>query len=145
MRAIVFDLSLPRYALGKAFGKQVPSLYWGPLSCVSLREVPEPPLRGPAWATIAVEATGFCGSDLAAVMLKMSPAMSPFSSFPAVLGHEIFGRLREVGAEARAAGFREGDITHSFPLEQYREAIVANVDRGKSKAMKTVFKPAVRA
>ncbi len=36
-------------------------------------------------------------------------------------------------------------ITHSFPLEQYQDAIVANLDRGKSKAMKTVFKPAVRA
>jgi L-iditol 2-dehydrogenase len=109
MRAIVFDLSLARYALAKALGKQLPSLYWGPLSCVSLREVPEPTLRGPAWAKVAVEASGFCGSDLSTVLLKMSPSLSPFSSFPAVLGHEIFGRLSEVGAEARAAGFREGD------------------------------------
>jgi L-iditol 2-dehydrogenase len=109
MRAIVFDLSLARYALAKAFGKRVPSLYWGPLSCVSLREVPEPTLRGSAWAKVAVEAAGFCGSDLSTVLLKMSPALSPFSSFPAVLGHEIFGRLAEVGAEARTAGFKEGD------------------------------------
>jgi threonine dehydrogenase-like Zn-dependent dehydrogenase len=109
MRAIVFDLSLARYALAKALGKRVPSLYWGPLSCVSMREVPEPTLRGPAWAKVAVEAAGFCGSDLSMVLLKMSPALSPFSSFPAVLGHEIFGRLAEVGAEARAAGFKEGD------------------------------------
>jgi threonine dehydrogenase-like Zn-dependent dehydrogenase len=109
MRAIVFDISLPRYALAKALGKQVPSLYWGPLSCLSLRDVAEPPLRGPAWAKIAVDAAGFCGSDLATVLLKMSPALTPFSSFPAVLGHEIFGRLAEVGSDARAAGFREGD------------------------------------
>jgi L-iditol 2-dehydrogenase len=109
MRGIVFDVSLARYALAKALGKQVPSLYWGPLSCLSLRELPEPALRGPAWAKIAVAATGFCGSDLATVLLKMSPALSPFTSFPAVLGHEIFGRLAEVGAEAHAAGFREGD------------------------------------
>lgn len=109
MRAIVFDLSLARYALGKALGRQLPSLYWGPLSCLSLREVPAPALRGPAWATIAVEASGFCGSDLSTVLLKMSPSLSPFSSFPAVLGHEIFGRLAQVGAEARAAGHKEGD------------------------------------
>jgi threonine dehydrogenase-like Zn-dependent dehydrogenase len=109
MRGIVFDLSLPRYALAKAFGKRVPSLYWGPLSCLSLRELPAPTLRGPAWATVAVAAAGFCGSDLATVLLKMSPSLSPFSSFPCVLGHEIFGHLREVGAEARAAGFKEGD------------------------------------
>ena len=109
MRAIVFDLSLARYALAKALGRQLPSLYWGPLSCLSLRELPEPPLRGPAWAKLAVEATGFCGSDLSTLLLKMSPALSPFSSFPAVLGHEIFGRLSEVGSDARADGFREGD------------------------------------
>jgi threonine dehydrogenase-like Zn-dependent dehydrogenase len=36
-------------------------------------------------------------------------------------------------------------ITHTFPLEKYQEAIVANIDRGKSKAMKTIFKPAARA
>ena len=109
MRGVVFDVSLARYALAKALGKKVPSLYYGALSCLSLREVAEPMLRGPAWAKVAVDAAGFCGSDLATVLLKMSPALTPFSSFPAVLGHEIFGRLTEVGAEARAAGFREGD------------------------------------
>lgn len=109
MRGLVFDISIARYALAKALGKQIPSLYWGPLSCLSLREVPEPTLRGPAWAKVAVEAAGFCGSDLSTVLLKMSPALTPFSSFPAVLGHEIFGRIAEVGAEARAAGFKEGD------------------------------------
>ena len=109
MRGVVFDLSLARYALGKALGKRVPSLYWGPLSCLSLRELPEPALRGPAWTEVAVEASGLCGSDLSTVLLKMSPSLSPFSSFPCVLGHEIFGRLRAVGAEARAAGFAEGD------------------------------------
>jgi threonine dehydrogenase-like Zn-dependent dehydrogenase len=109
MRGLVFDVSLARYALAKTLGKQIPSLYWGALSCLSLRELPEPALRGPAWAKIAVEASGFCGSDLATVLLKMSPALTPFSSFPAVLGHEIFGRLSEVGTEAHAAGFREGD------------------------------------
>jgi threonine dehydrogenase-like Zn-dependent dehydrogenase len=109
MQALVFDLSLPRYALAKAFGKRLPSLYYGRASCLSLREVPEPALRGPAWVKLAVAATGFCGSDLSTILHKLSPSLSPFSSFPCVLGHEIFGRLAETGAEARAAGFREGD------------------------------------
>jgi threonine dehydrogenase-like Zn-dependent dehydrogenase len=109
MRAIVFDLSLVRYGLAKALGKRVPALYYGRPSCLSLREVPEPRLRGPAWIKIAVEAAGFCGSDLSTILLKMSPQLSPFSSMPCVLGHEIWGRVAEVGDEARAAGFREGD------------------------------------
>ena len=115
MRGLVFDVSIPRYALAKALGKQIPSLYWGPLSCLSLREVPEPALRGPAWAKIAVDAAGFCGSDLSTVLLKMSPALTPFSSFPAVLGHELFGRIAEVGAGARGAGNGEGDRVAVIP------------------------------
>jgi L-iditol 2-dehydrogenase len=109
MRAVVFDLSIPKYALAKTLGKRLPSLYYGRGSCLSLRDVPEPELRGPAWAKIAVEATGFCGSDLSTILLKYSPALSPFSSMPCVLGHEIFGRVAEAGHDARAAGFREGD------------------------------------
>jgi len=109
MRAVVFDLSLVRYGLAKALGKRLPSLYYGKPSCLSLRELAEPALRGPAWVKVAVDACGFCGSDLSTIFLKYSPALSPFSSMPCVLGHEIFGRLEEVGADARAAGWKEGD------------------------------------
>lgn len=109
MRAVVFDLSVAKYAVAKALGKQFPSLYYGKPSCLSFRDVPEPALRGPEWAKIAVESCGFCGSDLSLIFLKQSPSMSPFGSFPCVLGHEIFGKLVEVGAEAKARGWKEGD------------------------------------
>lgn len=110
MRALVFDVTIPRYALLRAVGPIAPSLYWaGPLSPIALREVRAPSLRGPEWAVVAVEACGMCGSDLGAILFKMSPALTPFSSTPCVLGHEIAGRLVEVGAAARAAGLREGD------------------------------------
>ncbi|NNF28484.1 MAG: zinc-binding dehydrogenase, partial [Gemmatimonadetes bacterium] len=42
---------------------------------------------------------GICGSDLGNISFKSSPAMEPFGSFPAVLGHEILGRVTEVGPE----------------------------------------------
>jgi threonine dehydrogenase-like Zn-dependent dehydrogenase len=109
MRALVFDLSLVKYGLAKAFGKRVPSLYYGKPSCLQLREVAEPTLRGAEWVKVAVTATGFCGSDLSTILLKYSPSLSPFSSMPCVLGHEIFGRVDEVGTAARAAGWKEGD------------------------------------
>src|SRR5262249_2348951 len=68
-----------------------------------------PALRGPGWAAVDVAAAGVCGSDIAALFFKLSPSLSPFSSFPCVLGHEVFGHVAEVGAEARAARLREGD------------------------------------
>jgi threonine dehydrogenase-like Zn-dependent dehydrogenase len=109
MQAVVFDLSLAKYALAKAAGRRFPGLHYGRGSCLSLREVPAPQLRGPDWARLSVERAGVCGTDLATIFFKLSPAMSPFSSMPFVLGHEIFGRLDQVGDGARAAGFREGD------------------------------------
>jgi threonine dehydrogenase-like Zn-dependent dehydrogenase len=120
MRAVVFDLSLARYALAKALGKRIPALYYGRPSCLQLRDVPEPALRGPDWAKVRVESCGFCGSDLSTILFKMAPSMSPFSSFPSVLGHEIFGRITEAGAAARAAGWKEGDrvaVNPSFGCE----------------------------
>jgi threonine dehydrogenase-like Zn-dependent dehydrogenase len=122
MRGIVFDLSLPRYALGKALGKQLPSLYWGPLSCVSF--VPK--------------------IDLTNIWAKELAIQGTYYYAPEADGRHTIDLATELlsGDGARSV---DALITHSFPLEKYREAIVANVDRGNSKAMKTVFKPAVRA
>jgi threonine dehydrogenase-like Zn-dependent dehydrogenase len=46
--------------------------------------------------------SGVCASDVALVTGRSSPALSPFVSFPAVLGHEVVARVAEVGAEVRA-------------------------------------------
>src|SRR5690349_6401307 len=109
MRAVVFDLSLVKYGIAKTFGNRFPSLYCARPSCLSLRDIPEPALRGPEWSKVRVEAAGVCGSDIAAILFKMSPSLSPFSSFPCVLGYEIYGRLVEVGPDAKSKGYKEGD------------------------------------
>ncbi|MBI5709960.1 MAG: alcohol dehydrogenase catalytic domain-containing protein [Candidatus Eisenbacteria bacterium] len=57
---------------------------------------------------------GICGSDLAVVSLAASPATSPFSSFPFVLGHENVGEVVEVGRDVR--GFAPGDRVVANPL-----------------------------
>jgi threonine dehydrogenase-like Zn-dependent dehydrogenase len=107
VRALVFDLSLLKYGLAKALGKRLPSFYYGKPSCLSLRDVAEPELRGPEWVKVQVECAGFCGSDLSTILFKYSPSLSPFSSMPCVLGHEIFGRVIEVGGNAKK--WKEGD------------------------------------
>ena len=113
MRAIVFDLRLAKLALAKGLGRFLPQLYYGPGSCLGLREVAPPSLPGPDWAAIQVEMAGVCGSDLALITLHSSPALSPFNSFPAVLGHEIYGRVAAAGARS---GVREGDRVAIDPL-----------------------------
>ena len=71
----------------------------GPLE-VAEREVPRP---GPGHVRIAVDACGICGSDAAFVN-----AFLPGLRFPVVPGHEIAGRITELG-EGTPGVWRVGD------------------------------------
>lgn len=84
MKALSYYPSIPRYLAARALGKRYP-LGALPLRLVDLPE-PEPP---PGWVRARVRLAGICGSDLALLFGKNSPRLSPFFSFPAVLGHEI--------------------------------------------------------
>ncbi|MED4082637.1 zinc-binding dehydrogenase [Halalkalibacterium halodurans] len=94
MKAIQFDLSIPKYALSKAMGKMNSSLYVeSPFSCLQLRDVEKPALPNDHWVEIKVKYGGICGSDLNLIFLNDSPATSPFVSFPFTLGHEMVGTI----------------------------------------------------
>ena len=69
----------------------------GRLSGLRLVDREAPALPGGDWVRIRVLLCGICGSDLGNVAYRSSPAMEPFGSFPAVLGHEILGRVIEAG------------------------------------------------
>lgn len=96
MQAVVFELSLPRYALAKSLGRFSHEFYHGRASCLSMRDIPRPALPGPEWARLETLASGVCGSDIGAIYLKSSPSLEPFNSFPCVLGHEILARVEEI-------------------------------------------------
>ena len=107
MRALVYDFSLPRYALALALGRTVPGLYYGRGTNFDLRpDWPAPVPPSDDFATLAPTLAGICGTDLAAIFQKSSPALSAFASLPAVFGHEVLARV--VAPPARSA-LREGD------------------------------------
>jgi threonine dehydrogenase-like Zn-dependent dehydrogenase len=106
MKGLVFDLSLPKYALAKAAGRFHPEIHHGPLSCVSLRELAAPELPGPGWVRLRPRLAGLCGSDLATLFFKNSPQLEPFSSFPCVLGHEVLAEVMDDGLEGFPRGTR---------------------------------------
>jgi L-iditol 2-dehydrogenase len=111
MRALVFDVALWKYVVAKAIGKRVPRVFYGPGSCFDLRDVPEPSLPGDDWLVLRPRAAGLCGSDLGAIFFKFSPATSAIgfgAGERAVLGHEVFAEVVEVGAGARGVA-KEGD------------------------------------
>lgn len=101
MRAVTFDVTVPRYLLAKSFGRLSDTFLYGLASGLSLRDVEEPALPGPQWARLETTLAGICGSDVSNLCYRTSPAMEPFGSFPAVIGHEISGRVIEVGAKVR--------------------------------------------
>ena len=97
MRAVTFNVTIPNYLIGKGLGQLTEAAVFGGLSGVGYREVSEPPLPGDEWVRLGVMKAGICGSDIGHLTYKSSPAMEPFGSFPAVLGHEVLARVIEVG------------------------------------------------
>lgn len=100
MKAIQFDATVPRYAIGLAGQKVSPSILWNGLSCTAMRDVPEPSLPNAEWLRIKTRYGGICGTDTGTMHLHTSPYLSPFSSFPFTFGHENTGRIVEVGGQA---------------------------------------------
>ncbi|HEY8416309.1 MAG TPA: alcohol dehydrogenase catalytic domain-containing protein [Thermaerobacter sp.] len=98
MEALVYRLSLPRVVLTKLLGSRWPWLVYGPPGPVVHVHLPDPELRGDDWAVVRTRLAGVCGSDLGVITAHSSPSASPFSSFPAVLGHEIYGVIERAGS-----------------------------------------------
>ena len=97
MRAVTFDVSIPRYLIGRALGRFTDAAVFGAPSGVRLSEIDLPPLPGPRWVDLEVIAGGICGTDIRNLTFGASPILEPFGSFPAVLGHEILARVARVG------------------------------------------------
>lgn len=96
-KGIQFIRSVPRWLMVRILGKYVPSIKTGRLSCIRYGDVESPALPDEEWVRIMPILSGICGSDLSAIACKGSPYFSPFTSTPFVLGHELVGKIIEVG------------------------------------------------
>jgi threonine dehydrogenase-like Zn-dependent dehydrogenase len=114
MRAVEFVVSVPRYVFTLIAGRIYQPAFYGPLSLVQYRKVPEPRLPGPDWAKVKVRYGGICASDVGIIRLTESPALSPFGSERFTIGHENVGTLAEVGEEVK--GFIVGDRVVADPV-----------------------------
>jgi L-iditol 2-dehydrogenase len=103
MKALQFRFSIPRYVYSKLVGRFRPDAYWDGYSALSYTDIPEPVLRTDHWVRVQTQLSGICGSDMSALFLKGPPdsPVTPFVSFPMVMGHEIVGRVIEVGPAVR--------------------------------------------
>ncbi|HEV7733820.1 MAG TPA: zinc-binding dehydrogenase [Candidatus Binatia bacterium] len=103
MRALVFDLSVPRQVVSGLLGRIDRRFFFGPYSPAALREVPDPGLPGDDWVVIRTNLCGICGSDYKQMFLNgnMDNPMTALISFPQVLGHEVVGTIVDVGPGVR--------------------------------------------
>jgi len=101
MRAVTFNVTVPGFLLGKSLGRVTESALFGGLSGLRYGSVADPELPGDDWVLLDVMKAGICGSDLGNLTFESSPAMEPFGSFPAVLGHEVLAKVASVGPAVR--------------------------------------------
>jgi threonine dehydrogenase-like Zn-dependent dehydrogenase len=114
VRALQVKLALRQYLTAKTLGRFTDAALFGALSGVRQVQLPPPALPGPHWVRLEVLRAGICGTDVSTLVGHSSPALEPFSSFPAVLGHEILGRVLEVGPQVR--GFEPGQKVAVDPV-----------------------------
>ena len=115
MKAIQFDISIPQFLALKLFGAISKSAYYsGPLSTIHMVDLPEPALPSQDWVKVKVSRCGICTSDISTILLKNSPAWTPYTSFPAALGHEIGGIIVEAGAGVE--NLHKGDLVAVCPV-----------------------------
>lgn len=103
MKAVVADITIPRYLATRGVGRFWRSAFTSRLSPIRFAEIPDPRLPGPDWVKVKVHLGGICGSDLHLVLLETSPSASVYASMPFVIGHENVGTVVEAGSEAGVA------------------------------------------
>ena len=84
--------------MARSVGRYSQAAIHGSLSGLRMGQVADPVIPDDSWVRVRVTYCGICGSDLGNLSFTSSPAMEPFGSFPAVLGHEIVGVVEEVGS-----------------------------------------------
>jgi threonine dehydrogenase-like Zn-dependent dehydrogenase len=115
MKAVQFDINIPQYLALKIFGALNKTAYYsGPLSTVRLVDLPEPSIPFPDWVKVKVSRCGICTSDISTILLRNSPAWTPYTSFPAALGHEIGGTIVEAGVGVE--NLHAGDLVAVCPV-----------------------------
>ncbi len=91
------------YRALRAFGARLPRWTGGWMPWLGISSYTLPELPGADWVRLRPLLAGICGSDIAMLTGKASAVLTPFSSFPAIMGHEVVAVVEEAGASAGVA------------------------------------------
>jgi len=111
MKAVYFDVSIPKILITKSLSKMFPSICYSSLSPVGFGEFEDRSLPGRGWVRVENILAGICGTDVSMFFVRAHPSIS-IAALPGVprvfLGHEIIGRVVETadGAGELSVGDR---------------------------------------
>jgi L-iditol 2-dehydrogenase len=88
------------YRALRTFGRRLPRWTGGWMPWVGMQSYEPRELPGADWVRLRPLMAGICGSDLAVLTGRSTAILSPFNSFPAVMGHEVLALVEEAGADA---------------------------------------------
>ena len=116
MRAITFDISMPRLAAAKILGAVSSRAFVSSWAPIRYQRVPDPSLRGDDWVLVEPRLAGICGSDIMQVFIKagFDNPLSAVVSAPHVMGHEVVGTVVETGRAVRR--IKNGDRVAISPM-----------------------------
>ncbi len=100
LKAIYFDLNIPKVLITTAIKRVWPGVVWTPISPTGMEQIQDPELPGPNWLRARNRQCGICSTDLAVFFVDGDPrvALGALPSFKRVyLGHEAVGLITEVG------------------------------------------------
>ncbi len=110
MRAIYFEVNVPKVLAAKALRPLWPGVVWSPLSPTTVADLPEPALPGPRWIKVRNRVCGIDATDLSLLFVKVDPAVA-LAALPGnrrvYLGHEVVSTVTEIGPGVTR--FRPGD------------------------------------
>jgi threonine dehydrogenase-like Zn-dependent dehydrogenase len=110
VRAVYFEINIPKVLATKALRPLWPGVVWSPASPTTVANLPEPALPGPRWIKVANRACGIDATDLSLLYVNADPSVAP-AALPGntriYLGHEVVSTVTEVGAAVTA--FQPGD------------------------------------
>lgn len=101
MKALVYDISPPRWIACKLLGLAWRDVFVSPLGGLRLVEQSLPKIPGAGWVRVRTRLGGICGTDLAVVAQRNHPntILQQYAAFPAVMGHENVGEIVELGRD----------------------------------------------
>lgn len=98
IQGVEYVRSVPRYVAVRSLSGRWPGIASSVFGATRLAAREAQPLPSASWVRVAPILAGVCGSDLATITARGSTYFSPLTSTPFVFGHEVVGRVTEVGS-----------------------------------------------